>query len=122
MSLGRQWDNRLKIWDNAFSEHFYQPIEELEITGFTTMEQLSLETAKAEKYEPVSVGQKWGKKWEYGWFKTSITLPESAQGKRIVMTLGVAPEMLVFVNNEEAGSIDKQHFFITLSQCARAGA
>ena len=121
MSLGRQWDNRLKIWDNAFSEHFYQPIEELEITGFTTMEQLSLEMAKAEKYEPVSVGQKWGKKWEYGWFKTAITLPESAQGKRIVMTLGVAPEMLVFVNNEEAGSIDKQHFFITLSQCARAG-
>ena len=121
MSLGRQWDSRLRIWDNAFAEHFYQPLGEIKIQGFTTMSQLSLETAKAEKYEDFSVGQKWGRKWEYGWFRGKIVLPEAAKGKRIVMTLGVAPEMLVFVNNEEAGSIDKQHFFITLSQCAKAG-
>ena len=121
MSLGRQWDNRLKIWDNAFLEHFYQPIGELKIQGFTTMEQLSLDFAKAAEFEDFEPGKKWGKKWEYGWFRTTFTIPEEAQGKHIVCTLGVAPEMLVFVNNEEAGSIDKQHFFITLSQCARAG-
>lgn len=121
MSLGRQWDNRLKIWDNAFLEHFYQPIGELKIQGFTTMEQLSLDSAKVAEFEDFEPGKKWGKKWEYGWFRTTFTIPEEAQGKHIVCTLGVAPEMLVFVNNEEAGSIDKQHFFITLSQCARAG-
>lgn len=122
MSLGRQWDNRLKIWDNAFLEHFYQPIGELVMEGFTTMEQLSLETAKSGSFEEFPTGKKWGKKWEYGWFRTTLTLPEEAEGKRIVCNLGVAPEMLIFVNEKEAGSIDKQHFFITLSQCAKAGA
>lgn len=121
MSLGRQWDNRLKIWDNAFLQHFYQPMGELVMEGFTTMEQLSLAEAKQGSFEEFPVGRKWGKKWEYGWFKTVLTLPKEAEGKRIVCNLGVAPEMLIFVNDKEAGSIDKQHFFITLSKCAKAG-
>ena len=65
MSLGRQWDNRLKIWDNAFLQHFYQPMGELVMEGFTTMEQLSLADAKQGNFEEFPVGRKWGKKWEY---------------------------------------------------------
>ena len=38
-----------------------------------------------------------------------------------MLTLGVAPEMLVFVNGKEAGSIDKQHFYINLTDCAKPG-
>ncbi len=85
------------------------------------MEQLTLADAKLHSFAEIPVGHKWGQMWEYGWFRTRLTLPEEAQGKRIVFSLGVAPEMLVFINNEEAGSIDKQHFFIALSQCAKAG-
>lgn len=122
MSLGRQWDSRLKIWDNAFLDNFYQPIDRIEVQGFTTMEQLPFAQAVNENYREFPVGEKWGKKWEYGWFRGTVTLPEAVVGKRIVMTLGVAPEMLVFVNGKEAGSIDKQHFYITLTDCAQAGA
>ena len=122
MTLGRQWDSRLRIWDNAFLGQFYYPVELLKIEGFTTMSQLSLAQAKEEDYKEYSVGEKWGKKWEYGWFRTTVTLPETVEGQRIVMTLGVAPEMLVFVNGKAAGSIDKQHFYITLTDCAKAGA
>ena len=122
MTLGRQWDSRLRIWDNAFLGQFYQPVGEIAVQGFTTMSQLSLTQAKEETYCDFPVGEKWGKKWEYGWFRGCVTLPESVAGQRIVMTLGVAPEMLVFVNGKEAGSIDKQHFYITLTDCAQAGA
>lgn len=122
MTLGRQWDSRLRIWDNAFLGQFYQPVANIAIQGFITMSQLSLAQAKEAAYRNFSVGEKWGKKWEYGWFRSSVTLPESVAGKRVVMNLGVAPEMLVFVNGKEAGSIDKQHFYITLTECAEAGA
>lgn len=121
MTLGRQWDSRLRIWDNAFLGQFYQPLGEIAVQGFTTMSQLSYAQAKEENYREFPVGTKWGKKWEYGWFRASVTIPEEAAGQRIVMTLGVAPEMLVFVNGKEAGSIDKQHFYITLTDCARVG-
>ncbi|MBQ8278918.1 MAG: alpha-mannosidase [Roseburia sp.] len=122
MSLGRQWDSRLRIWDNAFLNQFYQPVGKIDIQGFTTMEQLSFAQAVNETYRDFPVGEKWGRKWEYGWFRGTVTLPEEAIGKRVVMTLGVAPEMLVFVNGKEAGSIDKQHFYINLTDCAQAGA
>ena len=103
MTLGRQWDSRLRIWDNAFLGQFYRPVGEIAVQGFTTMSQLSLAQAKEETYRDFPVGEKWGKKWEYGWFRGSVTIPEEAAGQRIVMTLGVAPEMLVFVNGKEAG-------------------
>lgn len=121
MTLGRQWDSRLRIWDNAFSGQFYHPVEQLKIEGFTTMSQLSLSQAKEQTFREYPVGEKWGKKWEYGWFRTTVTLPKSVEGQRIVLTLGVAPEMLVFVNGKEAGSIDKQHFYINLTDCAKPG-
>ena len=121
MTLGRQWDSRLRIWDKAFLEQFYQPVGTIDVEGFTTMSQLSLSQAKQEQYRNFPIGEKWGKKWEYGWFRGSVTLPETVAGKRVVMTLGVAPEMLVFVNGKEAGSIDKQHFYITLTDCAKTG-
>lgn len=121
MTLGRQWDSRLRIWDNAFAEQFYRPVGTIEMEGFTTMSQLSLAQAKQETYMKFPVGMKWGKKWEYGWFRGSVTLPECAKGERVVLTLGVAPEMLVYVDGKEAGSIDKQHFYITLTDCARTG-
>lgn len=121
MTLGRQWDSRLRIWDNAFLGQFYRPVGEIAVQGFTTMSQLSYAQAKEETYRDFPVGEKWGKKWEYGWFRASVTIPEEAAGQRVVMTLGVAPEMLVFVNGKEAGSIDKQHFYITLTDCAGAG-
>lgn len=121
MTLGRQWDSRLKIWDEAFLEQFYQPIAGIDMQGFCTMSQLSLDKAKEESYQDFLIGEKWGKKWEYGWFRGNVTIPESAVGKRVVITLGVASEMLVFVNGKEAGSIDKQHFYITLTDCAQVG-
>ena len=121
MKLGRQWDERLKMWDEAFGRNLYTQLEETALSGFTTMEQLTLEQAAAGSFRPFPKGTQWGRKWEYGWFRTEVTMPEEAAGKRILLHLGPGPEMLLLVNGVEAGSIDKQHAMVELTGCAVPG-
>lgn len=121
MKLGRQWDERLRIWDEAFGRNLYTKLGEIELSGFTAMEQLSLEQAAAREFAPFPEGTRWGRKWEYAWFRARITMPEAAGGKRILLHLGAGPEMLVFVNGREAGSIDRHHSMVELTDCALPG-
>ena len=121
MNIGRQWSERLKIWADQLPKHYFVKTGSLSMSYFTTMEQLRFEEACAQTFSPAPKGTKWGKKWEYGWFRTELTVPEHLQGKRLVFTLNTAEEMLVWVNGRETGAIDKKHRFITLSRCANAG-
>lgn len=121
MGLGRQWEERLKLWDEAFAPNFYQKLEKVELWGFTTMEHISKEKAESEDYQPFKEGRAWGRKWEYGWFRCHITLPEETLGKRVMLRLCVAPEMLVYVNGKEAGSIDWRHEYVQLTPAAIGG-
>lgn len=66
-------------------------------------------------------GTRWGSKWEYGWFLTEWTVPKKAAGKRLIAVLGVGKEMLVWVNGQERGSIDRKHPFLTLTESAVEG-
>lgn len=122
MGLGRQWEERLRIWDSAFAPNLYRKVENVEVEGFTTMEHLSLADARGRGFRAFPVGTAWGRMWEYGWFCCSVALPPEAEGEKVVLRLGVAPEMLVYVNGEEAGSIDRQHEYILLSSCAVSGS
>lgn len=121
MRLGRQWDERLRIWDEAFRRILYTQLGEIALSGFTAMEHLSLEQVRAHSFTPFPKGTKWGRKWEYGWFRAELTLPEEAAGKRILLHLGAGPEMLVYVNGREAGSIDSRHLAVELAGCAVPG-
>lgn len=121
MKLGRQWDERLRIWDEAFGRNLYTRLGDVALSGFVTMEQLSLEEAMARDFQPFPTGAQWGKKWEYGWFRASVTMPKEAAGKRIAVHLAPGPEMLVYVNGQEAGSIDSKHSMVELSPCAASG-
>ena len=121
MNIGRQWNDRLRIWAEQFPKHYYRKYAPVSVSFFTTMEHLSYEEAMGREYTPAPVGTKWGKKWEYGWFRTTIVIPDALEGKRVVFTLNTAEEMLVWVNGREAGAIDKKHRFITLSRSAKAG-
>lgn len=121
MRLGRQWDTRLRIWDEAFGRNLYERLGEVSLSGFTTMERLSLEAAAEREFIPFPVGTGWGRKWEYGWFRTELVMPREAEGKRILLHLGPGPEMLVYVNGREAGSIDRQHPAVGLTDCAVPG-
>ena len=121
IDMGRQWADRLRIWSEQFDKHFYRKYRTLAVEFFPTMERLPLAQAEAGPFSPAPVGMKWGRKWEYGWFRTAFTVPAELEGQRLVLTLGTAPEMLVFVNGKEAGSIDRQHHYLTLTRNARAG-
>lgn len=121
MSFGRQWDSRFEIWDEAFAANLYRPIGELNVEGFTTMDFLKLETARTGDFRPFAPGTRWGRKWEYGWFRCQIRIPEFAAGERIMVHLGVAPEMLVYIDGTPAGSIDKQHQYVEVTDHAEPG-
>ncbi len=121
MGLGRQWEERLKIWENAFAANLYKKVGAVELEGFTTMEHIRLEQAKRGNFRPFGEGIFWGRKWEYGWFRCRICLPEETAGRRVLLHLGMAPEMLVYINGREAGSIDKQHDYVQLTPAAVAG-
>lgn len=121
MKLGRQWDERLKIWDEAFVENLYRELGELPLSGFTTKAQLTWQQASKQAVKPFPCGTAWGTKWEYGWFRTQVTVPESAAGERLMLHLGAGPEMLVFVNGKERGSIDRQHNMVELTAEAVPG-
>ncbi|MBP5185326.1 MAG: hypothetical protein J6113_09470, partial [Lachnospiraceae bacterium] len=121
MNIGRQWDERLKIWDEELARDLFPCIAPYESEGFTTMEKLSFSQAKTKQFKKVPEGTKWGKKWEYGWQHAVITVPKEYRGKTIWVGSGLGPEMLVFVNGEEAGSIDKQHSFVLVKKVPKNG-
>lgn len=121
MKLGRQWEERLKIWDEAFARYLYEPLGEIELSGFATRERLTLSQAAERLFRPFPKGSLWGGKWEYGWFRAEVTAPKEAAGKRLMLRLDPGPEMLVFINGREAGSIDREHPMTQLTECAVAG-
>lgn len=122
INIGRQWEDRLRIWSEQLEKHYFIRHAPLLLTCFTTMEKLALDEAVKGRFFPAPAGMRWGKKWEYGWFRARAVIPEELAGGRVTVTLGAGPEMLVWVNGREAGSIDSRHRFITLSRAAEAGA
>lgn len=121
MNIGSQWNDRLKIWAEQFPKYYYRKAAALPVSYFTTMEHIPIEQAAQGHYAPAPVGMQWGRKWEYGWFRTQLVIPDDLAGKRVVFTLNTAEEMLVWVNGREAGAIDRKHRFITLSRAAKVG-
>lgn len=121
MNVGRQWEDRLRIWSEQFEKHYRRKALSLELRYFTTMERIPYERAAEGPFLPAPVGTRWGKKWEYGWFRAQVRIPEALAGQRLALTLPAAPELLVWVNGREAGSLDRCHPCLTLTREARGG-
>ena len=121
MNIGRQWEDRLRIWAEQFPKHYFSKTDSVCLEYFTTFSHLSLSDAMGKVYSAAPVGTRWGQKWEYAWFRTKIVIPSELEGKRVVFCLGCGEEMLIWVNGKEAGAIDKKHKYITLSRSAKAG-
>ncbi len=130
MALTEGWKRRLERWQKAITGSVYAPLSPVELTGFTTLEQLSSEQALTRAFRPTPAGTSWGAKWEYGWFKAQVVLPEAAQGKRIVFAIDenvlelnwhFAVEGLVWVNGREVGALDFGHKAITLTLNGQPG-
>jgi len=107
--LTLEWKHRLDNWRQELFNHIYRPLGAIPLGGFVTKEQLTLQEAAQRSYEPFPVGTQWGAKWEYGWFKGQVTLPEAAKGKRIVLLIDVGGESAVYVNGVAVGEADTRH-------------
>ncbi len=122
MALTLEWRRRIENWLKELPNHFYRPLGEVKLEGFTTLEQLSPAQALTGPFVPFAPGTTWGAKWEYGWFKGQVVLPAEAAGKRIALRLDTGGESAVFINGIAAGAVDHEHSEITLTRAAVAGA
>ena len=112
-----EWEDRVRHWIRTLKADFYEPIGKINWEAFITKEHLPLEDVLKADFVAVEPGFTWGKEWEYCWFKGRAQLPESAEGKRIVMDLQPDGESTLFVNNKAFGTyraawVDQSHQFI----------
>jgi alpha-mannosidase len=121
MALTKEWIHRIERWQDVLWKLTYRPIGSVELTGFTTREKLSAEQALKGSFQPMPPGTPWGAKWEYGWFKGQLTVPDEAAGKRLVVFLKPGGESLVWVNGKVGGSIGWAHKEITLANTGKPG-
>lgn len=146
MALTKEWRHRIMAWRYELSNQIYQPIGGLSLEVAFTKKQYRLQEALSElSFKPIAPGTPWGSKWEYGWFKGELTVPDFAQGQMIALMLDVGrepkvtmeilqeekilpavveevAEAAVYVNGDYAGAVDSQHKVIFLTDSAEAGA
>ena len=99
-----EWEGRLGHWIHTLKKDFYQPLGELDWTAYRTMDQIAPEKALELAVTKVQPGFAWGDSREYCWFKSTLILPQSAEGKRIVLNLSPGGESTLFVNGESFGT------------------
>lgn len=119
MALNQEWKHRVERWQTALWASCYQPLGAIDLSGFVTKEYLTADQALRGSFAPMPTGTRWGGKWEYGWFKGDVVLPESASGKRIVIQLKAGGESLVWINGVVAGSVGWAHKEITIAMNAK---
>ncbi len=104
MALSAEWESRIKLWLKALEECIYEPKGSMDWKGFETSEHLTLEQAKAENTEAFPEGKKWGREWAYGWFFSTVKVPEELSGKRIAMDIQLGGESTLFVDGRSFGT------------------
>lgn len=102
--LSPEWAERVDHWIRVLADEMYEPRGEITLEGFTTTEMLSADEAEQGVYRPFAQGERWGKTWEYAWFRGDIALDESVAGQTIVMDIQTGGEATLFVNGEEFGT------------------
>lgn len=119
--LPRQDAQRIHAWRQEMKNHLYTPIGTVDFEGFTTFDRLTPQQAGAHDMQPYPAGTKWGACWEYGWFRTDVTLPEVCEGRRVVLLPGLGGEQLIYVDGQARGSNDKGRDYVVLRREAKAG-
>lgn len=121
MVLNPEWRRRVENWHKVMPSMFFRPLGNVSFQGFVTQEQLTAAQVLKRKFAPMPAGTAWGAKWDYGWFKGSVTLPKEAAGERIAMRVDVGGEAAIMINGLNFGANDIGHKEITLTRKAKTG-
>lgn len=106
---------------NKRNQFMMTKLSSIEFTGFTTKEHLFIHEMEGQLFQSFVPGQRWGEDWGYGWFRSTITVPEEAEGKRLVALFDFGSEATVYINGIVSGAMDLNHHYITLARSARSG-
>jgi alpha-mannosidase len=112
MSLNPEWRRRVDHWRNTLKKMLFRPTADVRLEGFCTFDQLTPAAAEKRAFKPMLPGTSWGAKWEYGWFRTDVTIPAKLKGEAVVLQFLVGnkeqhftyPECVVYVNGQATGS------------------
>ena len=122
MALTLEWRGRIEAWKKALAGQFYRKIQDVQLEGFVTDEQLSRQEAEKRRFKPMQPGTRWGPKWAYGWFAAEVAVPDAAAGRRVHLQLNPGGQgMLTFVNGKAVGAIDGSGTGVALTRSAAAG-
>jgi len=109
MGLSHDWEMRVDAWCEAVRQRVVRPLRELPVELATTYDLLSPQQASRLSYRPIRRGRRWGRKWQYGWFRCAVRVPRTARGKSLVLTGNPGTESLVFIDGRAGGGLDRFH-------------
>jgi len=121
MTLTLEWRRKIDTWRGELQRFLFVELGDVPLEGFITREQLTCQEACARPMTAMPAGTAWGAKWEYGWFRGTVTLPPEAEGQRIVLRPDVGGESAVYLDGRAVGAVDAQHHEILLADRATAG-
>lgn len=121
MSLSIEYKRRIERWISELEKHFFEPIASIGLTGFESVDFWSYENALIQPRKDFSSGKKWGNPWYYGYFFGELVIPDSLNGRYLVLKPDTGRESLVYINGKAAGSKDRFHFYIPVSKKAITG-
>lgn len=101
--INPEWKRRIDRWMDLMPKLFYKPVGGIPFKGFVTKERIAPEEAARRKFGEMPVGTPWGGKWEYGWFKATVSIPKELSGKRIAIKVMSGGESVVFSNGSDLG-------------------
>lgn len=121
-----EWRGRLENWIHALAQDLYLPLGPLPVEAFETAERLAPAQAAGRRFAPLAEGSPWGEGYAYCWMRGSVTLPEAAKGKRIVLDLPTGGETSVFVDGLSFGTyraagMDEPHHYLVDNALTRDG-
>jgi alpha-mannosidase len=121
MAINLEWQHRLKCWRDELLRHFFLELDEIPLEAAVTRDQYRWAEAMELPFAPVAPGDRWGAKWEYGWFRGELTLPDSARGQMISLRMDVGAEAAVYINGTFAGAVDEYHRDILITDSGEPG-
>lgn len=121
-----EYKDRIAHWVRTLKKDFYAPLGEVKFSFFPAFERMSLTEVQKQEFFSIEPGFLWGASYEYGWFRSEIILPQTAEGKRIVLDLHPGGESTLFVNGQafgtyRAGWIREPHHFLVDNTIALKG-
>ena len=115
---------------DVYEPYVYERIQELEVSVLEIKEQLFGPPSKG--HRPIHREEEWGAEQQYGWFKTSVKIPENMQEEEVyLLNKTNASEVLLYIDGCPRGMFDnyddcsvanqRLHCQYRLASCAQAG-